>query len=318
MSLDNQEFREIYRSLNIPVHLTPPWMDAVCIKGGWDVILSKNKNGKVNALLVYHYRMLAGFRFILSPPHCFYNGLCILDSPRDRNYKTLTDYDKVIKSLFKRLPPFSFYYQQMHPSVKDWLPLYHLGFNQSTRYTYVIDRSSGNEHIWHNMKPSLKRNINRSVESQIIESVSFEEFWMAIEQSYKTRKNPFIKQLLKALHNNLNQESACGIHLSKCKDTGKVTAGIMLVWDKDTCYYTCGFYNPEMKTLNGISVLLWHFIKNNNKRYFDFEGSMIEPIDYFFASFGGQRIAHHRIWKINNPLLSPAIKFKFKDILGNS
>ncbi len=314
MTAQKQEYIKAYPNLDVPVHMSPQWMDAVCKKGSWDAALVKDSEGKIEGVLVYHVRKLLGFTFILMPPFCFYNGIVLFVDPTLKEHKKKSKEREITTKLIAQLPRFAFLYLQFHHSFSDWFALYEHGFRQSTRYTYTIEANSSDE-IWENMKPSLKRNINRSIEELIVESCSIDDFTSALQDAYSDRPNPFDLQLIKEVYGNLYEAGRCKLLVCKDKSSNKVLAGTLLTYDKECCYYSCGFYHPAGKVKNAISCLLWHVIKNNERDNFDFEGSMIPEIEHYFRSFGSKQKPHFRIWKINNPLLASAISFKFRNIL---
>ena len=89
----------------------------------------------------------------------------------------------------------------------------------------------------------------------------------------------------------------------------------MIANDNKTSYYVAGFYNPKYKDSGALSYLLWNIISSRKTPYFDFEGSMIKEIEHFFRGFGGEWTPHSRIWKFNNPILAPLLKYKFKSLI---
>jgi len=309
-----EQYIKIYEEYTIPLHMSPRWMDAVCIKGGWDVCIARDESGRPEGVLVYHYRSILGQRFILMPPMCFYNGIFILPKENMGAAQKISFENKTSVKLISSLPSCAFYYQQYHPDFNNWSSLYWEGFKQSTRYSYRLNANQSQEELWAKLKPNLKRNINKAEKTCYINSTDFDVFWNALSLSYKSRKNPFDKELLKSICSSL--QGACQLFLCYDKESDKVLAGSIIVHDKSTSYYLCGFYNPEGKESGGLSYLLWQNILHNSKATFDFEGSMIKEIEYFFRSFGADWTPHSRIWKINSFLLSGLIRWKFKNILN--
>jgi hypothetical protein len=294
--------------------MSPEWMDAVCIKGEWDVIIAKADSGQPEGVLVYHYRKILSQQFILMPPMCFYNGIYLLYKENMSTSQKISFDNKVSVKLISELPSFAFYYQQYHPEYNNWSSLYWKGFKQTTRYTYRLEANQNKEVLWSKLKPNLKRNINKAEKSCIIKSANFNDFWNALSLSYNKRENPFNKELLSRICSSLPDAS----QLFLCYDiaSNNILAGSIIVSDKNSSYYLCGFYNPQGKESGGLSYLLWQNILNNSNNNFDFEGSMIKEIEYFFRSFGADWTPHYRIWKINSFLLSGLIKWKFKNILN--
>jgi predicted acetyltransferase len=76
-------------------------------------------------------------------------------------------------------------------------------------------------------------------------------------------------------------------------------AAIYLIWDRDCTYYLMGGADPEFRNSGAMSLLIWEGINQaaQRKQSFDFEGSMIEPIEHFFRSFGGEQTHYLQITK---------------------
>ena len=87
-----------------------------------------------------------------------------------------------------------------------------------------------------------------------------------------------------------------------CKDDNQTIGIVLLVNDTKTTYYLTGAIMPEYKTSGALSWMLWEGIKAsiNCGRSFNFEGSMIKPIERFFSSFGAKQVPYHRITKANS------------------
>jgi len=289
-------------------------MDAVCIKGDWDVAISKDKKDNWLGVLVYHYRKIFGIKIILMPTMTFYSGIYLFYDKDSTQSKKISFENKICKTLISQLPKHHFYYQQFHYSFTNWSALFWNGYKQTTRYTYIINSSSQPLNL-ETIKPSLRRNIVNASTVCEVTKTGFDTFWIALEACYKSRNIPFSKEVMLRLNNDLADEESCSFYLCKEKSTGEVLAGSLIVQDRLSSYYVAGFYNPERKDVSGISYLLWHHINNNDRLIFDFEGSMIQNIEFFFRGFGATLTTHSRIWKCNSSLLKPFFKFKFKDLL---
>jgi lipid II:glycine glycyltransferase (peptidoglycan interpeptide bridge formation enzyme) len=73
----------------------------------------------------------------------------------------------------------------------------------------------------------------------------------------------------------------------------------MLVWDRHAAYFLAGGSDPELRTSGAAPLVVWHLIRFAAQRTnrFDFEGSVIEPVEHFFRGFGGKLVPVHRIMK---------------------
>ena len=75
---------------------------------------------------------------------------------------------------------------------------------------------------------------------------------------------------------------------------GKLHAVGYFIGDKNTVYYLAGGGDSNLRNSGAMSLLMWHAIKKVSltSKIFDFEGSMIEPIERFFRSFGAQQVSY--------------------------
>lgn len=285
-------------------------MDAVCLKGSWDAVIAKDTDGNPEGVLVFHQRNYKGFKLILMPPITFYNGIHFFYKENQKDHSQITFENRVTEKLLSLLPKHDLYYQQYNPSIKNCLVQLWQKYNLSTRYTYRINADAPKEKLWDGLKGNVRRNIKKSREICVIKASDFERFWKNLEQSFRGRHNPFQKKLLASLTSSLKEIDGCKISVCEHKETGKVMAGSIIAYDKDVSYYVCGFFNPDGKEIGALSHLLWHNITTCNTKTFDFEGSMIKEIEYFFRAFGGQLTPHYKVWKIHSPILRFIFKFK--------
>jgi hypothetical protein len=60
-----------------------------------------------------------------------------------------------------------------------------------------------------------------------------------------------------------------------------------------------GGANPELRSSGATSLCLWEAIRFASKvcSRFDFEGSMIEPVERFFRGFGARQVPYFQINK---------------------
>ncbi len=293
-------------------------MNAVVTKGSWDAIVAKDKNNNLEAVLVYHIRTYLGFKLILMPPLTAYGGLFLNYPKGTKEHSKISFENKIINRLFDELPDHDLFYQQFHPSIKNWLPLHWKKYKQSTRYTYQLNLKRDNEKLWGQLKSSVRTNVRNAEPHCQIDTISFEDYWDNLSSSYEKRnkKNPFRKDLLSRIYNAFNSENRCRLNCVRDNLTQEILAGIFIIEDEKSSYYLSGFFHPDKKTKYAFSFLIWKSIINSNTEIFDFEGSIIPDIEKFFRSFGGQMIPHFKIWKVNSPLLKLIFKFKRPGFLG--
>jgi hypothetical protein len=79
--------------------------------------------------------------------------------------------------------------------------------------------------------------------------------------------------------------------LFACDDADQVHAVAYVVWDRHAAFYLLGGGDPELRTSGAASLLMWEAIMQARgvTDVFDFEGSMLKPIERFFRAFGAQQ-----------------------------
>jgi hypothetical protein len=86
---------------------------------------------------------------------------------------------------------------------------------------------------------------------------------------------------------------------------GKAHAGAYIVWDEASAYYLMGGGDPALRNSGATSYCMWEAIRfaATVTRSFDFEGSMLEPVERFFRSFGPEQVPYSRVTHSRSRLL---------------
>ena len=81
--------------------------------------------------------------------------------PEGQKYARKLAYEKeMMTNLIDQLPKVDYFCQNFHSSITNWLPFYWKGFEQSTRYSYVI--SEFNEEIELVFQENIRREIKKA------------------------------------------------------------------------------------------------------------------------------------------------------------
>ncbi|MBK7639623.1 MAG: hypothetical protein IPJ22_06150 [Bacteroidetes bacterium] len=110
-----------------------PFLDSV-----WYVVLYE-ENDTIRAVFPYCFKKKMGFTKIIMPSFCPYLGPWIKYPTNATEYERRSlEKKRVVQAWIKGLPKFDDFRQKLYPGFDNWLPFYWAGFEQSTRYTYVI------------------------------------------------------------------------------------------------------------------------------------------------------------------------------------
>lgn len=309
--------KEKYRSFceNIDamsIFSQPWWLDAVA-GSNWDVIIEE-KGGQIIAALPYEKAQKKGFDFLRNPILTQHQYLYVEPSKSTRYAKILAHQKKIITSLLGKLPKFAVFKLNIHPSFTNWLPFYWLGFEQSTRYTYIIDNLSEVEKVYSNFESKIKTDIKKAEKLvEVEEARDVELLYQVVEKSFERQgiKTPFSLETVQRIEQACSARNCSKVLLAK-DEQGNVHAGIYLIWDKERMYYLLGGGDPNYRNSGATSLLLWHAIQfaATQVKVFDFEGSMMEPVERFVRSFGAVQQPFFTISKVNSRLLKLLIFLK--------
>ncbi|MBF4344489.1 methicillin resistance protein, partial [Vibrio anguillarum] len=76
--------------------------------------------------------------------------------------KQLSREKDLMEALIEQLPQHHYFNQNWHYSNTNWLPFYWKGFEQSTRYTYVISSLDDINSIWEETQDNIRREIRKA------------------------------------------------------------------------------------------------------------------------------------------------------------
>lgn len=285
----------------IPIFSQPWWLDVVCGSEGWDVVLAKKKN-RVIGSLPYRIQKKGWFKTSTMPPLTQILGPFVCYPPDQRYQKKLAFEKDVFEQLIDGLPSFHHFSQNFCSSITNWLPFYWKNFEQTTRYTYVLDDIKNHNLLWEKLRENIRRAI-RKAEKQVTiqETEDPDNLYELVTKTFQRqgKKKPtyscdFFSKLVKTCL----KRRCCKMYLAADQD-GLYHAGALIVWDHCKAYYLVGGGDPALRNSGASSLVLWHAIKeaSNLVDHFDFEGSMLEPVERFFRAFGSRQIPIFRISK---------------------
>lgn len=300
---NKEKYRELCDSeKTIPIFSKSWWMDAVCGEDNWDVILAE-KGGKIIASMPYTIKQSGIFKGISMPLLTQKNGIWI-NYPDNQKYTSKLNYEKdAVNQIVEKLESLDldFYVQNYDYNFTNWLPLYWKGYSQTTRYTYVLDEVSDIDRLYQEIDGKIRTQIRKAEKIvSVKENCSIETFYELVSMTFSRQKMkmPYPYELIESI------DKACSDHdcrkILYAEDAeGRIHAAVYLIWDDNSMYYLMGGANPELRNSEATTLLLWHAINFASSfiNKFDFEGSMIEPIERFFRAFGSTQTPYFKIWK---------------------
>jgi len=301
--------KERYRSLceqekTIPIFSQAWWLDAVAADK-WDVVLVK-KGDQIIGALPYVVKKKYGFTLLIQPILTQNLGPWI--KPTQKSYpKRLAHEKDVLGELADQLPKCHYYRQNWHCDLQNWLPFYWRHFEQTTRYTYRLPLSSDGDQLWSNLQENIRQDIRkaRDRENVIVRVGSLDEFLELNKMVFQRqdRSLPYTSGLVARIDAAASARNAKDCLVAEGTD-GKLHAGAYIVRSGNTAYYLMGGGDPKLRNSGATSLVLWEAILRQPEavEVFDFEGSMIEPIERFFRGFAAIQTPYFCVARSNSKL----------------
>ena len=305
---DNKEKYRQYCEGNkdVPLFLSYNWYNSLYNNSDWNVVVEE-KGNEVVGFLPYLLSKKKTFNVISSPLLVPYQGVW-LNYPKEQKYANKLGFEKeVITELIKKLPKTDLFQQKFLPTFTNWLPFYWRGFEQTTRYTYIIDDLSNLTEVFSNFKENIRREIRKAEKSLTISTLNDVELLFKMKQDVYAADNTTYPIPLDTLKKTVDFSliNNCGEILVAKDNEDNIHSVLFYVWDNSSAYYLQGVTSDEFKTTGSMSLLLWEAINRSSTKTkaFNFEGSMIESIERYFRAFGGKQTPYFEIKKTSSKFL---------------
>jgi len=275
----------------------PWWLDAVA-PGEWDEVIVRH-GGRVVGRLPYVKKRRWGLEYISMPPLTQTLGPWI-EKKEAKLPKILAWQKDIMTELIKGLPHFDYFGQNFHYEITNWLPFYWCGFEESTRYTYVLLDIADHDKVWSGFLENIRREIKKAGRQvRVRTDLGLARFLEVNKKTFSRQgiRLPYSPELVQCI------DTACGDENRRIffaeDSAGRIHAALYIIWDERSAYYLMGGGDPELRNSGATSLLMWEAIKFSSTvtKRFDFEGSMVESIERFFRAFGGIQMPYFRVSK---------------------
>ena len=274
----------------------PWWLDAVA-PGAWADAVVRNGD-EVVARFPYPIRRRAGLTAISQPPLTQTLGPWL--APSSGKYaRRLETEKKLLGQLIEQLPRFDYFRLSFSTALTNWLPFYWAGFDATVRYTYRIEDLSDLDRVRSEFQEQVRRGI-RKAEGVVEVDGDFplDDLLRLNTRTFERQglKPPYSDEFVRRLDAACTERGARRI-LGAVDAEGRTHAALYVVWDDRTLYPIINARDPELQAFGANTLLYWEAIRlaSEVSQVFDFEGSMLEPIEHFVRAFGGTQTPYFSI-----------------------
>lgn len=314
LSDSKQKYLALSKKEDLPIFLKPFWLDATA-GDAWDVALVENGVEVIGAMPYTIRKRFGSLTYLGQPSLTQHLGPWVRPSA-GKYAKKLGREKDVMEGLIQQLPAYDSFRQNWSYTNQNWLPFYWGGFEQTTGYTYVIENLINLDAVFDGFQDKVRTDIRKAEGRNrlIINADAPLKDFIGLNQKVFQRQSlevandeNFITRLVTKTqqHNSVKWFVAYD-------EQKRPHAGVLIVWDKYSAYYVLGGGDPELRNSGATSLCMWEAIKfaATVTKSFDFEGSMIEPIERFFRGFGAVQKPYFQISHTPNRWLRIAKAFK--------
>jgi hypothetical protein len=299
------------------IFAAPWWLDAVA-PGAWAEVVVE-RGGRVEARLPYVSARRRGLTLLVTPPLTKTLGPWLRPA-LGKSTTRLEREKELMTELIDGLPAFDHFDQNFHPSVANWLPFHWRGFEETTRYTYVLPDLGDEDALWSGLRENVRRAVRKARRSlEVRDDLGLDAFLDVHAKTFERQGQsmPYARDLVARLDAACT-ERGCRRTLFAVDAAGAVHAAAYVVWDATSAYYLMGGGDPELRESGAGSLVIWEAIRAaaTVAPQFDFEGSMLEPVERFFRAFGGEQRPYFHVTKTSSRLLK--MKRDVRSWLGGS
>lgn len=285
------------RQPTIPIFSQPWWLNAVCGEKNWDVILVKKDNKIVGSFPIYKVsRKSIGIKAITMPRLTQKLGPYIV-YPNNQKESSKLSYEKeILSEIISQIPKNDYLAINFDYIYTNWLPFYWNGFNQTTRYTYIIEDISNPKLVFDNFSGNKKTDIRKAQKFVTIKyDLPCESFLNYYDNSLAKLNDSlsFSKDLFRTIYENAYRKNQGRIIYAVGKENmDDIYGAIFYVWDAVSIYVITTVFDPDFRTYAASSLLFYQIMVNNRNSglKFDFEGSSIEKIENSYNKFGTKQV----------------------------
>jgi GNAT superfamily N-acetyltransferase len=281
-----------------PIFVQPWWLDAVA-PNAWGEI-EVERGGHIFAKMPYVRKRRLGQTLLTMPPFTQFLGPWLRDFD-GKLASRLTDEKELCDQLISRLPRFSFFRQNFHHSFTNWLPFFWHGFQQTTRYTYVLDDLADLDAVFGGFSKSKRKNIRKAEKAVCVrEDLPPDKFYQlhTLSLAKEAKQIGYGFDLFLRLY-QASYERAAGKTFFAVDPHGNIHGAVFVVWNELSAYFLISAFDPEYRDSGASSLLIWEAIQycSARSRVFDFEGSMIEGVERSFRGFGAAQRPYFQVSK---------------------
>lgn len=308
---DKEDFRKFCKEHGekMPVFMQDWYLDATIADGAeWRVICIKENNQIVAVFPFQYSKVKKKFGLTLYKIENTFQqaraGIWIDYANREAPCKRENFLIDVVNQVIDRLPYYDSFDILFSPDFTDWSPFYWRGFQQTTRYSYIIkpERYNGDkEKLIGTFRYDRRKTIKKAELSYTIDKdMTGDEFYNFLQSTYKEKgkKLLYTYEQFHKIDQGVEKHNAKIIYRARDLEENTLAAVYMLC-DNKRSYWMFTAFRQQIK--GGQELLTWAGMKDclEQNIIYDFEGSMIPGVSHYIREYNAEKEAYFRIFNIS-------------------
>ncbi len=291
--------RDTYRELcrregeRIPLMARAWWVEAVSSSAGkeWGAVVVKDAGGRVVAAMPYQMTRKWGVGFMLMPQLTQLSNVWTACGTDRKD-----GVEKIVRKLKETCREERVLMVQMAARMsEEEVEIFERGgFKGRRRISYRLQDMSDMEVVEKRFANDKRHKIKRAERKgmELDMTIGPEDFYGLAERHYGQRGEAMMysRKMLTALHDAGKDNGCCQMFGAREKETGALSAAVMIVADENVAYYLATAFAPENAKDGALEWLTRECIRWTAARglVFDFEGSEEERIAFAFRHYGAE------------------------------
>lgn len=285
---------------DLPIFFQDWYLDAVCQEGSWEAAIVEKGQQPVG-VLPYYLKKKGSFSYITMPLLTKMMGPFVTAS-----FRKEPKFTQICKALIKQLPKVAYFEQTFSYEITNWLPFYWNNYEQTTRYSFLLDISDLDK-VFAGFASNYRNNKIKKAQAvvRIERDLSLADFYKVNKLSFDRQQIavPYSMQFVERLDRALVDHQSSAIFFA-VDAAERIHSVAYIIWDQQKAYYLMAGDDPALRGSGASILLVWKIIQFVNQELglteFDFQGSMIQGIERVRRQFGARQVPYFLVQKRNS------------------
>lgn len=276
----------------------PYWLDSVA-PDGWEAV-EVHEAGALVGRLPFIVKKKAGLSRLTQPLLTPWLGPWIRSNDGKYN-KQLSHQHDIQTKLLEQLPKTHSKAIYCAPELSNLMAFHWAGYELGLGYTYRIEDLHDLDAVWSGFRDNIRRECRKAEKKvEVVTEPDVGRLLALVEKTFsRQHRSPGnLRPLFERVEDTMAPRGQSRMYFAVDSER-RVHAAIYVVFDERAAFFLAGGGDPELRSSGAHSLLIWHAIKDSAKTsaVFDFEGSMLPPIERFFRSFNARQVPRYAAYK---------------------